>query len=127
MKLLVDTQIILWQFADDPRLNGKMREQLIDEANEIVVSDVSLWEVVIKRQTGKLTVDLDNVEREIERHDYDRLPIRREHIRELQHIAFIHRDPFDRLLIAQAISENLPLLTADAKFRDYPVTLALDM
>lgn len=126
MRLLADTQILLWQFADDPRLTGKLRSSLTDDASEIVVSDVSLWEVVIKNRTGKLKIDVAAFEREIDRQDYARIPIAREHIRQLAHVPLIHRDPFDHLLIAQAQAEDLRILTADEKFSAYRVKLAVE-
>jgi PIN domain nuclease of toxin-antitoxin system len=120
---LLDTQILLWQIADDPRLSGRLRETLLERSHDIVVSDVTLWEVVIKNGTGKLTVPLRRVDELIEKDGYSRLSISRAHIYSVGTLELLHRDPFDRLLIAQAKVEKIPILTADKKFAVYDVAL----
>lgn len=125
MRLLLDTQILLWQIADDPRLTGKLRDALIDTANDIVVSDVTLWEVVIKNNMGRLSIPPDHIDESIKRDRYSRLGISRLHIRRVGLLEQHHRDPFDRLLIAQALTEDMPILTADRKFASYGVRMAV--
>ena len=125
MRLLLDTQIMLWQISDDKRLSGRLRDCLIDPDNVKIVSDVSSWEVVIKNRTGKLDISLEAFEAEVRYNEYERLPIVRSHFARLLKVPIIHRDPFDHLLIAQAQVEKLSVLTADRKFKDYAVTLAV--
>ncbi len=124
MRLLIDTQILLWQIADDPRLAGGLRDALTDRSHDIVVSDATIWEIVIKNGTGRLAIDPIQADGVIDRDGYARLPVSREHIYAVGRLALHHRDPFDRLLIAQSIVENLAILTADRKFAAYPVRLA---
>ena len=124
MRILLDTHILLWQMADDPRLSADIRTILGNPDHTKIVSDVSLWEVAVKIRTGKLKVDIAEIEQEIRYNEYERLAILRRHIVRLVDVPVIHRDPFDHLLIAQAQAEGLAVLTLDRKFRDYPVVLA---
>ena len=126
MRVLVDTQILLWQITDDERLVSRLRAVLEERSNDIVVSDVSIWEVVIKHSTNRLTISPHDVEGLINANVYSRLDISRAHILGVGALPPVHRDPFDRLLIAQAIVEDIPILTADKKFAAYPVRLATD-
>jgi PIN domain nuclease of toxin-antitoxin system len=124
VNVLLDTHIIIWQFLDDYRLRGRLRETLTQPENAFFVSDVSLWEITIKIQTGKFRVDIFDIEREIARNGYQPLPIRQDHIRKVATLERHHGDPFDHLLVAQALVEDFALLTADEKMRAYPVPLA---
>lgn len=126
MRILADTHVFLWQFMDDPRFSGRLRKAMFDPANEIIVSDVSIWEVAIKVQCRKLDVMVASVEQEVAQQGYERLRIRQSHISAVATLPRHHGDPFDHLLIAQAQCENLAILTADDKFAHYPVRLALE-
>jgi PIN domain nuclease of toxin-antitoxin system len=121
MRLLLDTNALLWWRDASPRLPGRVRDQIGDPENEIVVSIVSFWEIAIKRGLGKLRF-LDDFEVVMAEEEFDLLTINYTHLRSLDGLPRHHRDPFDRLLIAQSIAENLPVATDDKAFARYSVT-----
>ena len=120
MRHLLDTQALLWWAADDPRL-GQGAGELIAEGTP-VVSSVLLWEIAIKVNIGKLTADVREIAAFVADQSMERLTIADGHIFRAQDLPLHHRDPFDRLLIAQALEEDLPVLTADAKLSAYGAT-----
>lgn len=124
MTALLDTHILIWVAADDPRLPAHVRNRIKNRANDFLVSDGSIWEMAVKAGIGKLRFD-EGLEgflaREFETNLYRPLEIRRSHLFRVETLPQIHRDPFDRLLIAQAIEEDLPILTADPSVSQYPV------
>ncbi len=122
MKLLLDTHIILW-LAEGRALNEKIQSVLADPANDRLVSHVSLWEIAIKRSTGKLIVTADDIDQALDAMATTELPIARSHVLGVENIPFHHSDPFDRLLIAQAIEENAVMVTADRIFSAYGIPL----
>lgn len=124
MRLLIDTHVLLWQLADDQRFKKRWRTVLEDDATQIFVSDVSLWEIVVKVRTGRLSIDIEEVEEEVVAFGYLPLAIKRVHIRELKRLPLVHRDPFDHLLLAQARVEGLTMLSDDREFRRFDVALA---
>ena len=118
---LVDTHVLLWAAGDSPNLGGDAREILLNPANDIVISVVSLWEVVIKNGLGRTDFSVDPVrlrERALQA-GYGELPIRAPHVLELGLLPLVHSDPFDRMLLAQARVEQLTLLTRDQKVLQY--------
>jgi len=123
MRVLVDTHTLLWDLADDPRSSRKAREILSSDEHELIFSLVSLWEIAIKIKIGKLRTvgsSVAYIRDEMDNYSLELLPIRYEHILSLEHLPHHkHADPFDRLLIAQALTEDLPILTADKAFREY--------
>jgi PIN domain nuclease of toxin-antitoxin system len=119
-RLLVDTHAVLWWLADDPALSSPAREALADPANEPLVSAVIIWEIAIKRSLGKLTAPDDLPDR-IAEQGFSWLPITAAHAWQVRDLPAHHSDPFDRLLIAQAITERLPIITIDRRFDDYGV------
>jgi PIN domain nuclease of toxin-antitoxin system len=121
LNLLLDTHILLWQLHDDPRFRERWREILEDTEREVFVSEVSLWEIAIKVRTGRLELKLSDVERAVDRLGYRWLPLARSHLRKLMTLPVIHRDPYDHLLLAQADSEGLLLLTQDEEMTRYGV------
>ena len=124
--MLVDTHTFLWELMDDPRSSPKAREFLRSETDELVFSLVSLWEVAIKIRTGKLTTigsSVSYLRDEMNTYGMELLPISYEHIIQVEALPSHHGDPFDRLLIAQAKSESIPILTSDAKIRLYDVSV----
>lgn len=126
MRVLVDTHTFLWDLNDDPRSSRKARELLSSDEHELVFSLVSLWEIAIKIKTGKLNTigsSVAYIRDEMNAYGMEMLPIRYEHVLHLEALPHHHSDPFDRLLIAQALSERLPILTADRMFRQYDVKL----
>ena len=126
MKLLLDTHIfICW--ADQPeRLSQAALSALEDEANELLLSVASVWEMQIKIQLGKLKISLplkDLITNQQETNDLKVSPVALTHVLALDALPFHHKDPFDRLLIAESIEEDLTLVTADSQFSAYSVKL----
>jgi PIN domain nuclease of toxin-antitoxin system len=118
MRLLLDTHIYLWCTNNDRKLSKKARV-LIQDADEIYVSSASIWEAAIKNKLGKLKVDIDDLVSAIVASGFLELPITAKHAAAVNKLPSHHRDPFDRILIAQAMSEPLKLLTADEMLRSY--------
>ena len=120
MRLLLDTHVLLWWRAASPKMSRRARAALTDLNNEIVISAATLWEIVIKRSTGKLSFP-DDLAQVLQEEGFALLPIGFLHLGALAALPMLHRDPFDRMLIAQAIAEGMPLVTADRAMRPYPV------
>jgi PIN domain nuclease of toxin-antitoxin system len=123
MRLLLDTHTFLW-FIDGTVLSSRIRQMIEDTANERVLSVASLWEMSIKVSIGKLSLGLpfaSLVETQIEGNLIRLLPIAPTHLDVLAGLPYHHRDPFDRLIIAQAIIENAIILSRDTAFDDYPI------
>ena len=126
MRFLLDTHIFLWLNNEPAKLSPALHLICDDPANELFISLVSLWEIQIKQQLGKLKFDVPWQQMiEIQQKDNGLvlLPIKLQHIARLEDLPLIHHDPFDRLLIAQAIQEEMTILSADAIFCNYPITL----
>lgn len=119
---LLDTQIFLWWMTNDQRLTSKIKKILSDPHRLIYLSVASVWEIIIKQQIGKLTLP-HNLLLTIKNCGFDLLAIELEHALEIQNLPDYHKDPFDRLLIAQAISEKLTLITSDAKIWKYQLNV----
>lgn len=119
-RLLVDTHALLWWLGDDPALPERARELLAEPAVEALISVASLWEIAIKRRIGKLRAP-DTLPGTIAAEGFGWLPVTPEHAWGVGSLPDHHRDPFDRLLIAQAISEDLPIVTGDSRFSAYDV------
>lgn len=117
-RLLIDTHLFLWWIAGSRRLTKSVRLQM-ENASEIYVSSASIWEAAIKKQLKKLDVDIEKLVQAISTSGFMELPITANHALAVASLADIHRDPFDRILIAQAISEPLIFLTADAALAAY--------
>lgn len=118
MRLLLDTHIALWAITDSKRL-GKPARLMMTQATEVSVSAVSVWEIAIKRALGKIEVDASTFAEAVRESGFKSLPITDQHAAAVQGLPLHHADPFDRLLIAQAITEPLRLLTADAQLEPY--------
>ncbi len=123
-RILLDTHVLLWWLADDARLGSKTRKIIEDERNEIFVSAATTWEVSIKKSLGKVTApdDLDGI---VEDEGFSKLCISLYHGQAAGQLPYHHRDPFDRMLVAQAQAEGLFLITADLHIPLYGVR-ALD-
>src|SRR5437868_10887579 len=122
MNLLLDTHTMLWFFWDDSLLSSSARSLIEDPANRKLVSIATCWEIAIKVSTGKLTLGEPSstyLQREITRNLFELLPITLEHVTEVETLPYHHRDPFDRLLIAQAILEKVPIVSIDAAIDPY--------
>lgn len=118
MRVLLDTHILLWTLTEDPRLSSKARK-LIENAAEIYVSAATFWEMAIKVGLGKLNVDLDEIRDCCLESGFVELPITSEHTIAVKDLDHHHKDPFDRLIVAVAISEPMRLLTADPQVSQY--------
>ena len=125
MGLLLDTHIYIWALAGDKRLKKHARE-LIRDAEVVFISAASLWEAAIKANLGKLNADIGLLASSIEASGYIELPIRATHAIQIQNLPPIHADPFDRMLVAQAMCEPLFLITVDrdlAKYSNLVITV----
>lgn len=122
MKLLLDTHVLLWAAGGDDRLSREALELLNDPSSRLLFSAVSIWEVVIKSQLGRSDFVADPVKLRaaLLRNDYEELPILAAHALAVRGLPSIHRDPFDRMLVAQAQVEAATLLTADEMVARYP-------
>ncbi|WP_201863930.1 type II toxin-antitoxin system VapC family toxin [Microvirga soli] len=121
MRILLDTHALLWWLAGDPRIEHTARDLIADPAHDILVSIASLWEIVVKMRVGKLEADIRDITAAINAQGFETLAVRPEHLEELVRLPMHHRDPFDHLLIAQAICEGLTLLSEDQHVSAYPV------
>jgi PIN domain nuclease of toxin-antitoxin system len=120
-KLLLDTQVLLWAAGEPARLSEAARALLLDEANGLFFSSASLWEVVIKRGLGRedFRVDPVRLRRMLLMNGYEEVPITSDHALALDRLPPLHRDPFDRMLVAQARTEGMRLVTADERVARY--------
>lgn len=125
MKLLLDTHAFLWWRADAPELGPAARKAIGDASNEVLISAVVAWEIVIKRSLGKLVFE-GGVAEAIAEEGFRPWPVLVSHTDELARLPDHHRDPFDRLLVAQARADGLTLVTADAWIREYEGVAILD-
>jgi PIN domain nuclease of toxin-antitoxin system len=122
-RILLDTHVWLWWQTDDARLGARAR-RLISTASEVRLSAASVWEMSIKASLGKLTLPKDaDIDAELESDGFVPLPVEIAHADGVRHLPPLHRDPFDRLLIAQAVAEGLTVVTADAALEVYDVSI----
>jgi PIN domain nuclease of toxin-antitoxin system len=121
VKLLLDTHALLWWLSDDPRLGKPARGLIADPGNDILVSMVALWKIVVKVRIGKFAADIGKFCTEIEAQAFAVLDVTPAHLLTLAELPTHHRDPFDHLLIAQAISEGAVFMSEDANARSYAV------
>jgi len=118
MRLLLDAHALLWWLADDPTLDRKARVLISDPTNEVIVSAVTVWEIAIKRAIGKLSAP-DGLAAVLEESGFIEAPVTAADAERAGGLEAIHRDPFDRMLVAQARAEKLTLLTADEALAAY--------
>lgn len=126
MNFLLDTSVFLWVLLDSPELSASARQAIRDRDNEIFLSVVSVWEILVKHRLGKLPLPAGVapalfLQRERIRHGIEVLALDEEAVGTLTRLPDHHRDPFDRMLICQAISASMTLLTPDAQIQLYPV------
>ncbi len=124
MRLLLDTQVLLWWLADDPRLGDAAREALASAEHLVYVSAVSLWEMVIKQMAGKLVLPTE-FRLALASSGFHDLPVTAAHAFALGELPPVHQDPFDRMLIAQARAEEMVLVTHDERLAQYDVNVLL--
>src|SRR5205085_7863072 len=126
MKLLLDTHIFIWWVDQPEKLSPAALSALEDEANELLLSVASVWEMQIKIQLGKLKLSLplkELINNQLETNDLTVSPVALTHVLALDSLPFHHKDPFDRLLIAQSVEEELTIVTTDSQFSAYSVKL----
>jgi PIN domain nuclease of toxin-antitoxin system len=121
MKLLLDTHLLLWAAGEPERLSRAARSLLVARANSLVFSAASIWEIVIKAGLGRpdFQVEPQRLRQELLLHGYEELPISGEHALALRTLPALHKDPFDRILFAQARCEGMTLVTADRDIAAY--------
>ncbi len=124
MRLLLDTHTFLWYVLNIQRLTTQVRNLVDDEDNEILLSTASIWEMAIKQSTGKLSFSLPFelfITQQLSLNKFNLLNIKLDHIAQVATLPLHRRDPFDRLLIAQAMVEQIPVLSADSAFNAYTI------
>jgi PIN domain nuclease of toxin-antitoxin system len=119
MRLLLDTHILLWWLMGDRRLPKGLAKAVGSPENDVAVSAASLWEIVIKHMLGRIDVDLDELLSSVTSDGFSELPVQFRHTLKLQSLPRHHDDPFDRILIAQSISEGRRLVTTDQSILSY--------
>jgi PIN domain nuclease of toxin-antitoxin system len=122
VKFLLDTQVLLWAAGQPTRLPASARRLLLDDDNDLLFSAASLWEIAIKRTLGRADFKVEPrvLRRGLLDNGYVELPITGLHALGIDSLPPLHKDPFDRMLLAQAIAEGITLLTADAQLAQYP-------
>ncbi len=125
MRILLDTHILLWWLKDDTRLPGTADRLITDPANAIYVSAASIWEIAIKSALGRITADPAAIEAALGPSGFAALPVTTQHAVEVSKLPHHHRDPFDRLLVAQSVLEPMRLLTHDRTLAMYGNTVLL--
>lgn len=127
MRLLLDTYVALWAITDSPRLTAEVRRLILAPANEVYVSAASVWEISIKHGLGRGTMPISGVQAKayFEEAGYVNLPVSADHAALVETLPPHHSDPFDRLLVAQALSEPLRLITHDSTLARYSDTVLL--
>jgi len=126
MRLLLDTHIFLWFISGDSRLPANWRDSMRDAGNEVYLSVASLWEVIVKHRLGKLPLPHppeSYLPTQRARHLIASLPLDEASVRHLAMLPSVHRDPFDRMLVCQAIEHELTIVTADPVFGSYPAPI----
>jgi len=124
MRVLIDTHVLLWGIQDEARVSRRVRALL--PAADVWISVASLWEIITKVQIGKLVLPApvgDYLAQKLKMNGVSVLALNFDHVRRLEEVPLHHRDPFDRILIAQSLEEKLPLVSADPHFEKYPIQL----
>ena len=119
MRLLLDTHVLLWWLSDDRKLATSGRQIIANPNNDVFVSSASVWEISIKMALGRLEIELDDLENAIARNGFRSLPIGFRHAITAGRLPAVHRDPFDRMLVAQASVEELRIVSHDRVFERY--------
>jgi PIN domain nuclease of toxin-antitoxin system len=119
MKILLDTHVLLWWLEKPRSLTVRAQRAIADRDNTVFVSAASVWEIVIKKSIGKLVIS-DDLESAIQKNDFVHLPVTSAHAFGLASLPDFHRDPFDRILVAQSMCEAMTILTRDPNIIKYP-------
>ncbi len=120
MKILLDTHILLWWLNQDQKLSSAQTAMITDPDNLVFVSAVTAWEIAVKKMTGKLEAP-DDLPAALAANNFLELPITIEHSQRLYRLPLHHQDPFDRMMVAQAMSEDLILMTRDSQIASYEI------
>jgi len=120
--ILLDTNVLLWLFVGDKRLSKDVKDKIERNPENYFVSIVSFWEIATKRTIGKLDVAMDIAEA-VEKSGFYSLSLLKSHIYKYELLPLLHRDPFDRMLVAQALSEKIPFLSSDLFLKDYGIKI----
>jgi PIN domain nuclease of toxin-antitoxin system len=125
MQFLIDTHVLIWYLNGDPSLPEKYIELMYNPPNKLMISLVSIWELTIKMSLNKIQFEKPpkEIEKYISSKDYEVLNLKFDHFNTLNTLPHHHNDPFDRLLISQAITENLTIISADRHFAAYPANV----
>jgi PIN domain nuclease of toxin-antitoxin system len=126
MRILLDTHIFLWFISGDRQLSDKVRDAIRDSDNEVYLSAISVWEVIVKYQLGKLSLPESPeiyLPKQRDLHQVSSLPFDETSVIQLAKLPPLHRDPFDRMLACQALQHNLTIATVDPIVRSYPVVI----
>jgi len=125
MKIMLDTSVLIFSLSDPNKLNNKTKSLISNPSTELFVSLISIWEIIIKRSIGKLSIEIpiDLLVSKLNLSGIKIITIEIPHLKILSTLEMHHKYPFDRILIAQSISENIPILTSDLHFQKYPVEL----
>ncbi|MFZ4524551.1 MAG: type II toxin-antitoxin system VapC family toxin [Chlorobium sp.] len=123
MKIIIDTHVLLWFFSNDVNLSEKARETIANSSNDVFISIASFWEISIKLSLSKLVLDIpfEVLFDESEKLNISILNVKKEHLARLKELPFIHKDPFDRMIICQSIVENYTLVSIDKIFDEYKI------
>lgn len=122
MNLLLDTHVLLWWLDDSPSLSRTVNEKISDVGNLVFVSAAVIWEIRIKQALGKLKIPA-SFRQVLEGQSFENLPITADHAHAVKDLPSYHRDPFDRMLIAQAVVEGLTIVTHDSVFHPYRIPI----
>ena len=126
MNILLDTQVFLWLLSDDFQLSDPARRVFANPDNGVLLSVASVWEIVVKAQRGKLPFPqpaASYIRQQIRKTCVEVLPISLAHVLRVEKLPSHHRDPFDRILLAQAVEERIPIMSTDRAFQAYPVEI----
>ena len=125
MRYIIDTQAFIWYATGDKQLS-KIALEIIESDATRYISIASIWEMAIKHNIGKLTFEVpfdELISNQLAINGYEILPLELAHVFHLTNLPLFHKDPFDRILIAQAMSENIPIVSIDPAFKNYPLTV----
>jgi PIN domain nuclease of toxin-antitoxin system len=120
----VDTNILLWYFWDSNRINS-IKELIASEVTDIYYSPVSLWEIAIKIKSGKLNIDIEELSAYAKKYNFTELPLTGDCLKAYMEMPAIHKDPFDHILLAQALTHPMRLITSDSLLADYSSSLVM--
>ena len=117
-RFLIDTNVVIWLSENNPRIE-QIKSLLLSRESQVFISTVSWWEIAIKVRAGKLTVDLEQLRSQAKNHNFSELPITSAYMKAYLELPNLHKDPFDHMLLAQAISSPMRLITGDPLLAEY--------